>query len=57
MGRFCKFTGSCGWFGTNGDSGYLRNGSALQLDIPTATEAEQFYKRVFLSKTVTDSWV
>jgi len=29
----------------------------LLLNIPSATEAENFYKRVFLSKTITDSWV
>jgi hypothetical protein len=40
-----------------GFSDYLKKGSALSLIMPTAMEAELFYKRVFLSKTITESWV
>jgi hypothetical protein len=40
-----------------GFSDYLKKGSALSLIMPTAMEAELFYKRVFLSQTITESWV
>lgn len=58
--HFCEFTDCHVPFGSqayNLTSNYLRDGNALSLQIPSAMQAEQYYKRLLLSQTVTEAWV